>query len=133
MILNVMQLLIVGQFYFWTQSAAVSPSSPLRPVGLYVLIISWLLITYSASRSGSDLLHRKILRLVLTVALGFALLWYTGIGFWERPRGTWDDLVIPLRFLGVGLLVLLAGHYARAPLDSIRRIVARARREPAEG
>ena len=69
MLVNVMQLVIVGQFYYWTQSAAVSPSSPLRPVGLYVLIISWLLIAFSGSRAGSDLLHRKILRLALTVAL----------------------------------------------------------------
>ena len=129
MLLNVMQLLIVGQFYYWTQSPAVSPSSPLRPVGLYALIISWLLITYSASRSGSDLLHRKILRLVLTVALGFALLWYTGIGYWERPRGTLDDLVIPLRFFAVGLVVILANHYARRPLESIQRVVARVRQD----
>jgi hypothetical protein len=127
MLVNVMQLVLVGQFYYWTQSAAVSPSSSLRAVGLYALIISWLLIAFDASRSGSDLLHRKILRLAVTVALGFALLWYTGIGFWERPRGTWDDLVIPLRFFGVGLLVVLAEHYASEPLKSIRRVVARAR------
>jgi len=127
MLLNVMQLVIVGQFYYWTQSAAVSPSSPLRPVGLYVLIISWLLIALNGSRSGSDLLHRKILRLAATVALGCALLWYTGIGFWERPRGTSDDLVIPLRFFGVGLLVVLADRYARGPLKSIRGVVARVR------
>jgi len=133
MLLNVIQLVIVGQFYYWTQSAAVSPSSSLRPMGLYALIISWLLIAFNASRSGSDKLHRMILRLAVTVALAFALLWYTGIGFWERPRGTWDDLVIPLRFFGVGLLVVLADRYARAPLHNIRRLVARARQEQGTG
>ena len=129
MLVNVMQLVIVGQFYYWTQSAAVGSSSLLRPVGLYVLIISWVLIAFNASRSGSDLLHRIILTLVLTVALAFALLWYTGIGFWERPRGSLDDLVIPLRFFGGGLLVVLVDRYARGPLKSIRGVVARVRQD----
>ena len=127
MLVNVMQLVIVGQFYYWTQSAAVSPSSVLRPLGLYILIISWLLIAFDASRSGSDELHRKILRLAVTVALAFALLWYTGIGFCERPKSTVDDLVIPLSFFCVGLLVVLAHHYARRPMESVRRVVARVR------
>jgi hypothetical protein len=70
-----------------------------------------------------------VLRLVLTVALAFALLRYTGIGLWERPRGTLDDLVIPLRFFGVGLLVVLADRYARGRLKSVQRVVARARQD----